>query len=141
MIDMRDNTRWGKTEISSIDTALLIAGVIVAGEYFKGTEIEELANDIYKRVDWPWMLNGAKTLSHGFRPESGFIPYRWSDYNEATIIYILAIGSPTHPIAPNCWCAWSRTPFNIYKEFRFFGAPALFTHQYSHILIDFRNTI
>ena len=139
MIDMKENKRWGRTEISSIDTALLIAGVIFTGEYFKGTEIEKLADEIYERVDWKWMLNGGKTFSHGFRPESGFIPYRWSDYNEAAILYILAIGSPTHPIPPECWRAWGRTPYNCYKEYKFFGATALFTHQYSHIWIDFRN--
>jgi hypothetical protein len=138
MVDMKDGTRWGKTEISSIDTALLLAGIVFAGEYFKDTEIEKLADEIYERVDWPWMLNGGKTLSHGFRPESGFIPYRWSNYNEAMILYILAIGSPTHPVAPDTWRAWSRSPLVNYKNYQFIGAPALFTHQYSQIWVDFK---
>ncbi len=139
MINMKDYSRWDDIELSSIDTALLLAGVIFAGEYFKETEIKKLADEIYERVDWPWMLNRGKTLSMGWKPESGFLPYHWSHYNELMILYILAIGSPTHPIPAECWRAWQRAPLHHYKGCKFFGATALFTHQYSHIWVDFRN--
>lgn len=94
--------RWN-SEISSIDTALLLGGVLTARQYFRDdTEIYALATKIYERVDFPWMLNNHPTLlSHGWKPEGGFLKPRWDAYSEHTILYLLAIGSPSHPITPD----------------------------------------
>jgi hypothetical protein len=141
-LDMRTAQRAWNSEASSIDTALFLAGALFAGEYFKGTEIEKIANELYERVDWPWMLNGKKILCMGWKPEEGFLPYYWDSYSEAMILYALAIGSPTHPIQPECWREWKR-PVDSYKEFRmvYCTTGSLFTYQYSHAWIDFRNIL
>ncbi len=129
------------SEASSIDTALLLGGVLTARRYFNGDrEIVRLATGIYQRIDFPWMLNGHPTLlSHGWRPESGFIPHRWDSYSEQMILYLLAIGSPTHPIAPRAWYAWRRDRMTYAGYTYIAGAAPLFIHQYSHAWIDFRN--
>ncbi|HET9530027.1 MAG TPA: glucoamylase family protein, partial [Blastocatellia bacterium] len=101
--------RWN-SEVSSIDTALLLAGVLTARGYYRGDrEIERLATKIYDRIDFRWMLNGhPDLLSHGWKPETGFIKHRWDTYSEHTILNLLAIGSRTHPIPPQAWYAWKR---------------------------------
>jgi len=126
------------TELSSIDTALFLAGALTAGEYFKGTEVEALASQIYERVDFPWMMNGGKTLSMGWDLQAGFLKARWSDYNESFLLYLLAIGSPTHSIPAESWHAVSKQ-IGIYGPHVFIYSPPLFTHQYSHLWVDFRN--
>jgi hypothetical protein len=93
------------SEVSSIDTAILMCGVLTARAYFNDPKITDLATQLYNRVDWPWMLNGGKTFSMGWRPETGFISTRWDHYSELMMLYLLAIGSPTHPISPDCWSA------------------------------------
>ena len=132
--------RW-QSEVSSIDTALLLGGVLTAREYFRGdAEIVRLATLIYERVDFPWMLNAHPTLlSHGYKPETGFLKPRWDTYSEDTILYMLAIGSPSHPITPRAWYAWKRE-WITYAGYKYlFGAPPLFIHQYSHAWVDYRN--
>ena len=131
-------------ELSSIDTALLIAGALAAAEYFDGTaagepEIRELARFLFERIEWDWMLAGDATLSHGWRPEQGFLPYRWEGYDEALILYLLALGSPTHPIGRESYDAWCRTYEwkRIYDIDLLYAGP-LFVHQMSHIWCDFR---
>jgi len=138
-LDMRTGQRAWNSELSSIDTALFMAGALFAGEYFKGTKIEEVANELYERVDWAWMLNGGKLLCMGWKPEEDFLPYYWDSYNEAMILYALAVGSPTHPIDKKCWFEWLR-PVGIYKGYAvvFCYTGSLFTYQYSHAWIDFR---
>lgn len=128
-----------KSELSSIDTALLMGGALTArGYYQKDAEIQTLATQIYERMDFPWMLNGDPLLlSHGWTPEDGFIKSRWGRYSEFTIIYLLAIGSPTHAIPAASWYAWDR-PVNIYDNHQFIGLSPLFTHQYSHTFVDYR---
>jgi hypothetical protein len=130
--------RW-QSEISSIDTALLLAGVLTARRKFQGdAEIVRLATTIYERVDFPWMLNRHPTLlSHGWRPETGFIKYRWDAYSEHLILYLLAVGSPTHPITPRSWLAWQRERITYAGHTYITGGP-LFIHQYSHAWVDFR---
>ena len=130
--------RW-KSEVSSIDTALLIAGALSAKQCFhEDAEIARLATKIYERIDFPWMLNGHPTLlAMGWRPESGFINSRWDDYSEHTMLYLMAIGSPTHPITPESWYAWKRN-WNHYNGFAYLGKTPLFTYQYSHAWVDFR---
>ena len=102
-LDMRTAKRAWSSELSSIDTALFLAGALYAGEYFKGTEVERLAKELYERVEWPWMLNGKDVLCMGWKPETGFLWYYWDSYSEAMLLYALAIGSPTHPIDEESW--------------------------------------
>jgi hypothetical protein len=138
-IDIESAGRLWKCELSSVDTAWLLCGVIHCREYFHQPQITNLADEILNRVDWKWMLDGGRTLSHGWKPESGFLPYRWDSYSEHMAMYLLAISSPTHPIPPACWEKWSRPEFK-YDEFRFISANApLFIHQYSHAWFDFRH--
>lgn len=138
-LDMRTGMRAWNSEVSSIDTALFLAGALFAGEYFKGTEIEDVACELYNRVDWPWMLNNKKILCMGWKPEQGFLWYYWDSYSEAMILYALAIGSPTHPIPKECWFEWKR-PVDSYKDYEiiYCVTGSAFTYQYSHAWIDFR---
>jgi hypothetical protein len=139
-MDARTGERVWNSELSSIDTALLLGGVLTTRQYFRNdAEIVKLATEIYERVDFKWMLNGDPyLLSHGWRPESGWIKHRWDHYSELAILYILAIGSPTHPIPPASWYAWRRD-WTEYGQHRYLGTvPPLFVHQYSHAWVDFR---
>jgi hypothetical protein len=138
--DVDTGARIAKNEISSIDTALLLCGILTARAHFShDAEIQHLATAIYERVDWPWMFNGGPTFSMGWHPEDGFIPARWNHYCELMMIYLLAIGSPTHPVPASSWDAWSR-PTLTYDGLTYIsGNDPLFTHQYSHAWFDFRN--
>ncbi len=133
--------RAWRSEISTIDTALLLAGVLTARQCFnREPEIVRLATMIYERVDFPYMLAGnSLRLSHGWRPETGFIKTTWNTYSEHTILQMLAIGSPTHPIPPGAWYSWRRMLItyagHTYMTFPY--AP-LFVHQYSQAWIDYR---
>jgi hypothetical protein len=144
-LDMVTGRRAWQSELSTIDTALFIAGALSAGLYFDGDgaeerEIRDLADALYRRVDWAWALNGAATVSLGWKPESGFLPSSWDEgYSEALILYVLALGSPTFAIAEQGYRAWTstferRTAYDI--EYLYAGP--LFIHQLSHIWLDFR---
>jgi hypothetical protein len=141
-LDAKTGERRWQSEVSSIDTALLLGGVLTARQYFRDDpEIRKLATKIYERVDFHWMLNGQQLLlSHGWKPETGFLKPRWDTYSEDTILYLLAIGSPTHPISPASWYAlWrDRYRYEGYTYFTTIGVP-LFIHQYAHAWIDYRN--
>jgi len=138
-IHMETGDRWEKCELSSIDSSILLCGVLTARQYFADQEIQELATKIYHRVDWPWMLNGGKAFSMGWHPESGFLSARWEHYCELMMIYLLAIGSPTHPVDASSWDAWTR-PKIKYRGIEYIsGNDPIFTHQYSHGWFDFRN--
>jgi hypothetical protein len=130
--------RWD-SEYSSIDTALLLAGVLTARQYFRDdAEIVRLATTIYERVDFPWMLAGDPVLlSHGWRPETGFIKSRWDTYSEHLILQLLAVGSPTHPLTPRAWLAWSRKRIT-YAGYTYLNAGPLFTHQFTQAWADMR---
>ncbi|MEO7115658.1 MAG: glucoamylase family protein [Caldimonas sp.] len=144
-LHMKSGRRAWKSELSSIDTALFIAGALVAAEYFDGagddeTEIRTLARMLYERVEWDWMLQGGSTICHGWRPEAdaGFLAFRWQGYDEALILYLLALGSPTHSIPSTCYDAWCST--YEWKEIYGIGylyAGPLFIHQLSHVWVDF----
>jgi hypothetical protein len=112
--------------------------VLTARQHFADSEIQDLATKIYERVDWPWMLNGGKTLSMGWHPESGFLDARWNQYCELMMIYLLALGSPTHPIPAKAWKAWTRPTVEFQGLEYISGNDPLFTHQYSHAWFDFR---
>lgn len=126
-------------EYSSIDTALLLCGVLTARAYFQSnTAVVRDATTIYERVDWPWMLDGGMQFRMGWKMGSGFLHATWNHYCELMIIPLLAMGSPTHPVGPEVWSAWSR-PTMEYKGIRYIGADdPLFVHQYSHAWFDFR---
>ncbi len=145
-MNIREGRRTGvlensqkKSELSSIDSALLMGGILTAKGYFqKDAEIQKLATQIYERMDFQWMLNGDPLLlSHGWTPETGFLTARWAKYSEFTIIYLLGIGSPTHGISPESWYAWER-PENVYGDYKYIGLSPLFTHQYSQVFVDYR---
>ena len=150
-LDMETGRRFATVELSTIDTALLLAGALTCREYFKGDdagdrEVRALADSLYQRADWQWALAGAPVVNMGWRPDPaanqdarGFNISSWIGYDEGMLLYVLALGSPTHPVSPAAWTEWTRT----YKWDRFQGqdyvqfAP-LFGHQYSQLWIDFR---
>lgn len=139
-MDVKTGERRWNSEVSSVDTALLLGGVLTARQYFRDdAEIRRLATLIYERVDFPWMQNGQPfLLSHGWKPETGFLESFWDDYSEQMILYLLAIGSPTHPIPARAWWAWKRD-WIAYGGYSYLASAApLFIHQYSHAWIDFR---
>ena len=137
-VNMDTGERVWNCEVSSIDTSILLCGVLTCGQYFDNPEIRDLATRIYERTDWAWMLDRGKTLSHGWTPEHGFLPYRWNTYCELMMIYLLGIGSRTHPIPAATWDAWWRPIFE-YRGQQYIGSYApLFVHQYAHAWFDFR---
>jgi hypothetical protein len=138
-VDWETGQRVWNCEVSSIDTALLLCGVLTCRAHFNDAEIRTLAATIYDRADFAWMRNGGPTLTHGWKPESGFLESRWKHYCELMMLYLLAIGSNRHSIPPESWHAWSR-PVLDYAGERFIYDPAapLFIHQYSHAWFDFR---
>lgn len=137
-VDMNTGQRWAQCELSSIDTSLLLCGVLTARQYFQDAEIQDLATKIYNRVEWPWMLNGGPTFSMGWTPESGFLNARWEHYCELMMIYLLGIGSTTNAVPAATWNAWTR-PTITYQGLTYIsGNDPLFTHQYSQAWFDFR---
>lgn len=141
-MDARTGARRWNSEVSSIDTTLLLGGILTArGRFSNDREIARLATLIYERVDFQWMLNKHPLLlSHGWKPETGFLKPRWDTYSEDTILYLLAIGSRAHSISPCSWRALKRTVYN-YGGYTYVTAPGvpLFMHQYAHAWIDYRN--
>ncbi len=143
-LDMASGKRVWKCELSTIDTAFLLAGMLTAAAYFvNGTsderEIRALADELYLRTDWNWVQNGGVTVSLGWKPESGFLPYRWQGYDEALFLYLLGLGSPTHPLPKESYPQWTSTyEWRNVNGHEFLYSGPLFTHQISHIWIDFR---
>lgn len=137
--DIETGDQWDRSEVSPIDTALLLCGVLTARGYFgSDREIRELATSIYNRVDWQWMLNGGDMFAMAWR-NGDFEPGRWNHYCELMMMYLLGLGSPTHPIPAESWNAWSR-PVMHFQDFTYISAnDPLFVHQYSHAYFDFRN--
>jgi hypothetical protein len=139
-MDATTGERQWKSEASSIDTAFLLAGILTARQAFRDDpQIVELATQIYSRIDFPWMLNGSwTTLSHGWKPETGFLRHRWDTYSEHMILYLLAIGSPTHPITPEAWYTW-KLPVVNWDGHAYIGGGPLFIQQYSQAWVDLRD--
>jgi hypothetical protein len=143
-LDHEKGLRFKDVELSSIDTGLLMAGVLSVMSYFdqdnpSENAVRKVADDLFRRVDWAWFLNDDKNLSMGYHPEKGFLKAEWIGYNEAMVLLIMAIGSPTHPIPADCWERWCKP----YKWATFQGQEhvnfePLFGHQYSHMYIDFK---
>lgn len=138
-IDIRNGERHRNSEVSTSDSTWIVAGALTARQYFhQEPEIVQLATDIYDRVDYQWMLNGDPfLLSHGWRPETGFIQYRYAKYCQLACMYLLGIGSPTHALNPEAWYAWDRDPFE-YDGFHYYGRSLLWTYQYPFAWWDFR---
>ena len=140
-VDMESGNRAFHSEVSSIDTAILLCGILMCRQYFSHDgQISALASQIYKNVNFAWMLNGGPTLSMGWKPETGFLKLRWNTYNELMMLYLLAMASPTFPIPASCWSAWTRPSFS-YQALKYIASTntSLFTHQFSHAWFDFRN--
>lgn len=138
--DVRSGQPYPHVEYSSIDTSLLLCGVLTARAYFaENAAIVRDATLIYERVDWPWMIFESTGLfCMGWKPDSGFLHSVWNHYCELMMIPLLAMGSPTHAASPAVWTAWSR-PEMVYRQYRYIGADdPLFVHQYSHAWFDFR---
>ena len=143
-LDMPTGRRAWQCEVSTVDTAFLLAGMLTAAAYFaddtpEQRRIRDLAHSLYERADWAWALTANGTLGHGWRPETGFLPHQWAGYDEGLLLYVLALGSPTHPVPPSAFEAWASTYEwkHVYDLDYLYSAP-LFTHQLSHIWIDFR---
>ncbi|MEO7145830.1 MAG: glucoamylase family protein [Bryobacteraceae bacterium] len=143
-LDMQTGRRSGDSEVSTIDTAYLLAGALTCALYFDRDtpderEIRAQADALYRRADWQWALNGGLTVSMGWKPESGFLASRWEGYSEALILYVLGLGSPTFPLPADSYTAWTRTYcWKTLYDFSFLYAGPLFIHQLSHLWIDFR---
>ena len=139
-MDARTGEREWNSEVSSIDTALLLAGLLTARQAFHNdAEIVRLATTVFERVDFQWMQNGHPAfLTHGWKPENGFLHSLWNDYSEETILYLLAIGSQAHPITPRAWQAWRRDWISYAGYTYLAGARPLFIHQYSQAWVDYR---
>jgi len=142
-LDMETGQRDGDCELSTIDTTFLLAGMLATAAYFEGEgederEIRTLADALYCRADWQWAQNGGATVTHGWKPE-GFLQFRWEGYDEALLLYMMGLGSPTFPLLPASYAAWASTYQwkEIYDREYLYGGP-LFIHQYSHLWLDFR---
>ncbi|MDQ4076716.1 MAG: hypothetical protein M3220_10800 [Chloroflexota bacterium] len=143
-LDIETGRRAWKSELSTIDTACLLAGALYAATYFDRDsqderEIRTLADELYRRANWQWAQNGEPSLTHGWKPESGFLTDRWKGYSEALFVYVLGLGSPTYPLPTESYDAWTSTYTwkNIYDYELLYAGP-LFIHHYSHVWIDFR---
>ncbi|WP_200894024.1 glucoamylase family protein [Xanthomonas sp. MUS 060] len=147
-LDMQNGRRYDSwVELSSVDTAMLMMGVLFAQSYYdsddaREKQIREIADTLYKRVDWGWLQQREPLISMGWFPESGFINHDWTGYNEAMMLYVLALGSPTHAVSPDAWTLWTRTYNNdwgVYYGQEYLSFGPMFAHQYSHVWIDFRD--
>ncbi len=143
-LDMSSGKRVWECELSTVDTAFLLTGMLTVAAYFSGSaaderEIGELADKLYQRTDWNWAQNDGLTVTLGWKPESGFLPYRWKGFDEALFLYLLGLGSPTHPLPKESYLEWTSTyEWREAYGYEFLHAGPLFTHQISHLWIDFR---
>ena len=146
-LDMKTGLRAGDSELSTVDTALLLAGALFCQSYFdrqvpEEIEIRKLVDEIYGRVDWRWAQPNKPAISHGWSPEEGFLEYDWRGYNEAMLVYLFALGSPTHPVGNDAWIEWTSTYDNQWRTLfgqQFLSFSPLFGHQYTHVWMDFRD--
>jgi hypothetical protein len=145
-LDLASGARFGGCELSTIDTALLVAGIHTAAVYFGGPdelEVRELGEMLYRRVQWSWAADDDGTLRHGWRPESGFLEPRWDrGYSEASLLYVLALGSPTFAIDPAGYVRWTRTfeRKTLYGLDQLYAGP-LFIHQLSQLWLDLQELL
>lgn len=143
-LDAQTGARVWQSELSMVDTTILIGGALAARMYFTAetgdeAELRELVDYLYRRIDWRWSQGNTDTIRQGWKPECGFLHYGWEGYSEAILLYALAMGSPTHRITENCYKSWTSTYQweNLYHRDYLYAGP-LFIHQFSHAWIDFR---
>jgi hypothetical protein len=145
-LDMKTGARANDSEVSTVDTALLLAGMLFCQSYFdtqhpREVQIRKLIDEIYRRVDWTWAQPRPPVVALAWTPESGFSGIDWQGYNEAMLVYLLALGSPTHPISPQAWDMWTRTydkHWGTLYDQTYLSFGPLFGHQYTHVWVDFR---
>ena len=143
-LDMTSGRRTWRSELSTVDSAFLLAGMLTSAAYFdrdveEEAQIRSIADALYRRADWRWAQNGGATVTHGWKPESGFLQYRWTGYDEALLLYVLGLGSPTFPLPDESYPAWlSSYKWKTIYGHEFVYAGPLFIHQLSHVWIDFR---
>jgi hypothetical protein len=136
--NVTNGERVWDAEVSSVDTTILLCGVLCCREYFQDDEVDALAGAIFDRVEWTWLSEDTALLPHGWTPEIGFLPYRWDNYSELMMMYLLGLGSTSYPLRDDAWSAWKRLKFE-YAGLRYIGSFApLFVHQYSQAWFDFR---
>jgi hypothetical protein len=144
-LDMATGRRAGRCELSTVDTGFLLAGMLTVAGFFDQDdelerEIRDLTELLYQRVDWQWACDGGATLTHGWKPESGFLIYRWEGYDEALLLYVLALGSPTHPLPAESYSAWASSyKWKTVDGYEYLYGGSLFIHQYSHCWLDLRS--
>ncbi|ACB92959.1 hypothetical protein G3H81_06340 [Xylella fastidiosa subsp. fastidiosa] len=147
-LDMQHGHRYDSwVELSSVDTALLMMGVLFVESYYDGEdvrekEIRQIADKLYRRVDWLYLQQRKPLISMGWYPERGFIEHDWMGYNEAMMVYLLALGSPTHPLESVSWDEWTRTynkDWGVFQGQEYLAFGPLFGHQYTHVWVDFRD--
>jgi hypothetical protein len=137
-LNMHTGAREWNCEVSNIDTALLMGGVITVRQHFPGTELAKVADQLYQNVDWGWLSYSDGTFYMGYRPEVGILRARWGDFNEGPLIYLLALGSRIHPVSAQAWEAWRRQPVETFSGLTYVQCPPLFTHQYPQVWFDLR---
>jgi hypothetical protein len=143
-LDFETGRRAFDSEVSTVDSAFLLAGMLAAAAFFDGDaaderRVRELATSLYERVDWTWARAPDGTIRHGWKPETGFLPFVWQGYDEGLLLYILALGSPTHALGRDAFAAWSSTyEWKRVYDIDHLFSPPLFTHQLSHVWVDFR---
>jgi hypothetical protein len=143
-LDMETGHRFETVELSTIDTTLLAAGALFCQSYFDRDDpgeaaVRQKADELYRRIDWTWIQPRAPPVAMGWTPEKGFHTYDWRGFNEAMILYVLALGSPTHPVAAETWAEFTRTyRWGTFHGLEHVNFAPLFGHQYSHVWIDFR---
>jgi hypothetical protein len=145
-LEMDTGLRAGDCELSTVDTALLLCGALHAQAFFdsehpEDVHIRRVVNELTTRVDWRWGQTRPPAIALGWTPEKGFIPYDWRGYNEAAIVYLLAMGHPTRPLDGSAWTAWTKDFHLNWSTFhgqQGLNFPPLFGHQYSNIWVDFR---
>ena len=145
-LDMDTGHRFGTTELSTVDTAFLVSGMLFAARWFDGdhadeAEIRRLSQAIYERIEWDWAMVRPNRITMGWHPETGYIPADWNVYNEGMTVLLLAIGSPTHPVPTTVWDEWCSVYDQSWTDRwgpKHLHFPPLFGHEYSHMYIDFR---
>ena len=138
--DRRNGVRMMDCEASSIDTALMLAGAMTAATTFADdNEIVALSDELYRRVNWRFMLGSNDLMYMGWKPESGMLPHQWDSYSELILLVLIAIGAPENPIPARCWSAWRREPVLDFEGHGFMSYPPLFVHQYPMAFFDFKN--
>ncbi len=143
-LDFQTGQRTWESELSTIDTTILLYGMLTIARYFDGQaageqEVNRLVGALFGRVNWQWAQNEGLTVTHGWKPENGFLENRWQGYDESLMLYILALGAPEYPLPPESYTAFTSTyRLENHYGYELLDAGPLFIHQFPHVWIDFR---